>query len=154
MDRTGRPRGFRHRIGWDLEGRSVAATRGTDPFFFLVQAVEDAGLDLDDVEVQNVQHADGYTALNNGSVDAWSGLDPIMAGAEDGTEFLYRNVDLNTYSFLNATESFLEESPEVAQTVVDTYERAREWALDNPEETAQLLAEEGEIEPDVAEIVT
>lgn len=137
----------------DLEGRSVAATRGTDPYFFLVQAVEEAGLDLDDIEVQNVQHADGYTALNNGSVDAWSGLDPIMAGAEDDTEFLYRNVDLNTYSFLNATESFLEESPEVAQTVVDTYERAREWALENPEETAQLLADEGEIELDVAQIV-
>lgn len=137
----------------DLEGRSVAATRGTDPFFFLVQAVEAAGLELSDIDVQNVQHADGYTALNNGSVDAWAGLDPIMAGAEDDTEFLHRDVDLNTYSFLNATESFLEDSPEVAQTVVDTYERAREWALDNPAETAQLLADEGEIELDVAEIV-
>lgn len=137
----------------DLEGRSVAATRGTDPYFFLVQAIEEAGLELDDVEVQNVQHADGFSALNNGSVDAWAGLDPIMAGGEDSTEFLYRNVDLNTYSFLNATESFIESSPEVAQTVVDTYERARAWALENPEETAQLLADEGEIELDVASIV-
>lgn len=137
----------------DLQGHSVAATRGTDPFFFLVQAVEEAGLELEDIDIQNVQHADGYTALNNGSVDAWSGLDPIMAGAEENAEFLYRNVDLNTYSFLNATESFIEESPEVAQTVVDTYERAREWALEHPEETAQLLADEGEIELDVAEIV-
>lgn len=137
----------------DLEGRSVAATCGTDPYFFLVQAVQEAGLDLSDIEVQNIQHADGYTAMNNGSVDAWSGLDPIMAGAEDDAEFLYRNVDLNTYSFLNATESFLEDSPEVAQTVVDTYERARQWALENPEETAQLLADEGEIELDVAQTV-
>jgi len=137
----------------DLEGRSVAATRGTDPYFFLVQAVEEAGLDLADIEVQNVQHADGFTALNNGSVDAWSGLDPIMAGGEADTEFLHRDVDLNTYSFLNATESFIEESPEVAQVVVDTYERAREWALENPEETAELLAEEAEIDLDVARIV-
>ena len=137
----------------DLEGRSVAATRGTDPYFFLVQAVEEAGLELSDVEVQNVQHADGFTALNNGSVDAWSGLDPIMAGGEANTEFLHRDVDLNTYSFLNATESFIEESPEVAQVVVDTYERAREWALENPEETAQLLADEAEIDLDVASIV-
>lgn len=137
----------------DLAGRSVAATRGTDPYFFLVQAVEEAGLDLSEVEVQNVQHADGFTALNNGSVDAWAGLDPIMAGGEADTEFLYRNVDLNTYSFLNATEEFIEESPEVAQTVVDTYERARAWALENPEETAQLLADEADIELDVATIV-
>lgn len=137
----------------DLEGRSVAATRGTDPYFFLVQAVEEAGLELSDVEVQNVQHADGFAALNNGSVDAWAGLDPIMAGGEDSTEFLHRDVGLNTYSFLNATESFIEEEPELAQLVVDTYEKARAWALENPAETAQLLADEGEIELDVARIV-
>lgn len=137
----------------DLEGRSVAATRGTDPYFFLVQAAEEAGIDLEYVEIQNVQHSDGYTALNNESVDAWAGLDPIMAGAEEDAQFLYRNVDLNTYSFLNATESFLEESPDVAQTVVDTYERARQWALEHPEETAQLLAEEAEIELGVAQTV-
>lgn len=137
----------------DLAGRSVAATRGTDPYFFLVQALEESGLELSDVEVQNVQHADGFTALNNGSVDAWAGLDPIMAGGEDSTEFLLRDVDLNTYSFVNATESFIEDSPEVAQLVVDTYERARDWALENPEETAELLAEEAEIDLDVATIV-
>lgn len=137
----------------DLAGRSVAATRGTDPYFFLVQAVEEAGVDLADVEVQNVQHADGRTALGNGSVDAWAGLDPIMAGAEADTEFLYRNVDLNTYSFLNASEAFIEESPEVAQVVVDTYERARAWALENPTETAELLAAEADIDLEVATIV-
>lgn len=137
----------------DLAGRSVAATRGTDPYFFLVQALEEAGLELSDVEVQNVQHADGFTALNNGSVEAWAGLDPIMAGGEDSTEFLLRDVDLNTYSFVNATESFIEDSPEIAQLVVDTYERARDWALENPEETAELLAEEAEIDLDVATIV-
>lgn len=137
----------------DLAGTAVAATRGTDPYFFLVQAIEEAGLELSDIEVQNVQHADGFTALNNGSVDAWAGLDPIMAGGEDSTEFLHRDVALNTYSFVNATESFIEESPEVAQLVVDTYERARDWALDNPEETAELLAAEAEIDLDVARIV-
>lgn len=137
----------------DLSGKKVAATRGTDPFFFLVQALDEAGVELSDVDVQNVQHADGHTALGNGSVDAWAGLDPIMAGAEDETEFLHRDVDLNTYSFVNATEAFIEDSPEVAQTVVDTYERARAWALEHPEETAQLLADEADIDLDVAEIV-
>ena len=66
----------------DLKGKSVAATKGTDPYFFLLQSLEEAGLSADDVTVENLQHADGLTALKNGSVDAWSGLDPIMAGAE------------------------------------------------------------------------
>ena len=138
----------------DLVGKNVAATKGTDPYFFLIQALGEAGVEESEVTVQNLQHADGNAALNNGAVDAWSGLDPIMAGAEaEGAELFYRNVDFNTYGFLNATESFLEESPELAQTVVDVYEQARAWALENPEETAQILAEVAGLEPEVATTV-
>ena len=66
----------------DLAGTSVAATKGTDPYFFLLQAPETAGLSVDDIEGQNLQHADGRAAPDGGSVDAWAGLDPIMAAAE------------------------------------------------------------------------
>ncbi len=51
-----------------LAGTSVAATKGTDPYFFLLQSLEEAGVALGDVEVQNLQHADGKAALENGSV--------------------------------------------------------------------------------------
>ena len=138
----------------DLRGKSVAATKGTDPYFFLLQALESAGVDPAEVTVQNLQHADGRAALANGAVDAWSGLDPIMAAAEqDGAELFYRNIDFNSYGFLNATESFLEEKPDVAQTVVNAYEKAREWASDNPEDTAAILAEVAAIDPAVARSV-
>ena len=105
----------------DLAGRSVAATKGTDPYFFLLQSLEEAGVPLDQVEVQNLQHADGRTALEQGSVAAWSGLDPIMAAseAESGTTLIYRNFDFNTYGFLNATQDFLDASPDLAQVGVD-----------------------------------
>lgn len=127
----------------DLRGKSIAATKGTDPYFFLLQTLEEAGIGLDEVTIQNLQHADGGAALLSGAVDAWSGLDPIMATAEveSGAKLVYRNIDFNTYGFLNATESFLTESPDIAQVVVDAYEKAREWAAANPEETAQILAD-------------
>jgi len=139
----------------DLAGKSVAATTGTDPYFFLLQALETEGLSVDDIEVQNLQHADGRAALEAGSVDAWAGLDPIMAAAEveSGAQLIYRNVDFNSYGFLNATESFLTEHPDVAQVVVDAYEEARAWALENPEETAALLAEVAAIDIEVANTV-
>jgi len=138
----------------DLAGKRVAATKGTDPYFFLLQALEEAGVDLGDVTVENLQHADGRTALTNGSVDAWAGLDPITAAAEqDGARLLYRNIDFNSYGFLNANESFLQDSPEVAQTVVDVYEYARAWAQANPEETAAILAEVAGIDTEVAATV-
>lgn len=138
-----------------LAGTSVAATKGTDPYFFLLQALDTAGLSINDVEVQNVQHADGLALLNGGSVQAWSGLDPIMASAEveSGAQLIYRNVDFNTYGFLNATEDFITNHADVAQVVVDAYEAARVWALEHPEETAQLLADAASIDIEVARLV-
>ncbi len=138
----------------DLKGKSVAATKGTDPYFFLLQALEEAGLSEKDITLQNVQHADGRTALANGSVDAWSGLDPIMAAAEqDGAKLVYRSLDFNTYGALNARADFIEESPELAQLVVDSYEKAREWAVANPDETADILAEVAGLDTAVAKTV-
>jgi sulfonate transport system substrate-binding protein len=138
-----------------LAGTSVAATKGTDPYFFLLQSLEEAGVALADVEVQNLQHADGKTALENGSVQAWSGLDPLMAASEAtaGSKLIYRNIDFNTYGFLNATESFLSENPDLAQLVVDAYEKARAWAQENPEEVVRILAEVAAIDPAVADKV-
>lgn len=135
----------------DLKGASVAATKGTDPYFFLLQSLEQSGLSADDITVQNLQHADGWAAAQNGSVDAWAGLDPITATAEEqGATLIHRNVDFNSYGFLNATENFINGQPELAQLVVDTYERARAWAAENVDETAAILAEVGGLEPTVA----
>jgi sulfonate transport system substrate-binding protein len=135
----------------DLKGKRIAATKGTDPYFFLLQSLEEAGLALTDVTVENLQHADGWAALQNGAVDAWAGLDPIMAGAEEsGARLLYRNVGFNSYGFLNATESFLAEKPDLAQAVVDAYEHARAWAQANADETARILSKEAGLEVPVA----
>ncbi|MDP2709869.1 MAG: aliphatic sulfonate ABC transporter substrate-binding protein [Solirubrobacteraceae bacterium] len=138
----------------DLKGKNVAATKGTDPYFFLLQALETAGLSADDITVQNLQHADGWAALQNGSVDAWAGLDPITAGAEEeGAKLFFRNVDFNSYGFLNATEDFISSKPELAQLVVDVYERARAWAAENTDETAKILADVAGLKLPVAEKV-
>lgn len=137
-----------------LRGKSIAATKGTDPYFFLLQSLEANGLTAEDVTVQNLQHADGWAALQNGSVDAWAGLDPIMAGAEQtGATLFYRNVDFNSFGFLNAREDFLASEPELAQLVVDAYAAAAVWAAENPDETAQILADAAGIDLPVAQKV-
>ena len=139
----------------DLRGKNIAATKGTDPYFFLLQALEEAGVGLDEVTIQNLQHADGAAALTSGAVDAWSGLDPIMATTEvqSGTRLIYRNIDFNTYGFLNATDDFVADHADIAQVVVNVYEKARQWAQENPQETAQILADVAGIDLAIAEKV-
>src|SRR5215213_8359641 len=66
----------------DLKGKRVAVTRGTDPHIFLVRALLDSGLSEKDITPVLLQHPDGKTALIRGDVDAWAGLDPMMAQAE------------------------------------------------------------------------
>ncbi len=74
-----------------------------------------------------LQHPDGKTALVNGDVDAWAGLDPIMAQAEveDGAELFYRDAEMNTWGVLNVREEFAEDNPEIVERVLAAYERAR-----------------------------
>ncbi|MFG1992874.1 aliphatic sulfonate ABC transporter substrate-binding protein [Actinoplanes sp. NPDC048988] len=138
-----------------LKGKKIAATKGTDPYFFLLRSLESAGLKPSDVTVVNLQHADGRTALERGNVDAWSGLDPIMAQSQldQGSKLIFRNIDFNSYGVLNATESFLRKQPELAQAVVNAYERARKWILDNPDGAVALYAREAKISPEVAKLV-
>lgn len=137
----------------DLAGRTVAATKGTDPYFFLLQALSEAGLALEDISLQNLQHADGKTALETGAVEAWSGLDPLLSTSvyNGAAEIIYDNVSFNSYGFLNATESFIADHPDLAQLVVNAYEKARAWALENPAETAAILAEVAGIDIAIAE---
>lgn len=139
----------------ELRGKHIAATKGTDPYFFLLQSLEAHGVGLDEVVVENIQHADGKAAIEAGAVDAWSGLDPLLSTSVEAgaTKIIYDNIDLNSYGFLNATESFLEKSPDLAQLVVNAYEKARQWAKDNPEETAQILADVAGIDLAVATAV-
>jgi sulfonate transport system substrate-binding protein len=138
-----------------LAGKKIAATKGTDPYFFLLQALNEAGLSLTDVEVINLQHADGQAALARGDVDAWAGLDPIMATTElkDGAQLLYRNPAFLSYGVLNAREAFITEQPELIDQTLNCYEQARAWIIENPEDAVALLAQEASLEPAVAAIV-
>src|SRR4051812_22677756 len=47
----------------DLKGKKIAATKGTDPYLFLLRALKSAGLSRSDIEHVSLQHADGRIAL-------------------------------------------------------------------------------------------
>jgi sulfonate transport system substrate-binding protein len=126
----------------DLKGKRVAMVRGTDPHIFLVRALLAAGLtDKDIVPVLVQQHADGGTALLRGDVDAWAGLDPMMAQHEvqEGARLFYRNAAANTWGILNTREEFAQQYPDAVRRVIAAYEEARKYALAHPDELKQIF---------------
>ena len=116
-----------------LKGKRVAVTRGTDPHIFLVRALLAAGLSEKDIQPVLLQHPDGKTALIRGDVDAWAGLDPMMAQAEieDGARLFYRNKAANTWGILSTREEFLKDHPDLVKRVLAIYEKARKYSLAN-----------------------
>ena len=127
----------------DLKGKRVAVTRGTDPHIFLVRALADARLTEKDVKLVLLQHADGRLALERGDVDAWAGLDPLMAAAEveSGAKLFYRKAEDNTWGILNVREAFANENPALVKKVLAAYEEARAYARANPAELKKVLVE-------------
>ena len=121
----------------DLKGKKVAMVRGTDPHIFTVRALLAAGLsDKDITPVLVQQHADGGNLLIRGDVDAWAGLDPMMAQHEinEGARLFYRNRDANTWGILNVREEFAKDHPDIVRRVIAGYEEARKYALANYDE--------------------
>jgi sulfonate transport system substrate-binding protein len=125
----------------DLKGKRVAVTRGTDPHIFLVRALAEAKLTEKDVRLVLLQHADGRLALERGDVDAWAGLDPLMAAAEveSGAKLFHRKAADNTWGILNVREAFAKDNPALVRKVLAAYEQARTYALANPAELKKTL---------------
>ncbi|MBV8142444.1 MAG: aliphatic sulfonate ABC transporter substrate-binding protein [Verrucomicrobia bacterium] len=136
----------------DLKGKRVAVTRGTDPHIFLLRALSSVGLTEKDIELVPLQHPDGKTALEKGSVDAWAGLDPYTAQleVEKGYILFFRNKQWNSYGILNVRESFAKDHPELVRRVLAVYEQARLWTLDHQSEARQILAGDAKLTDAVA----
>src|SRR5262245_38561497 len=98
----------------DLKGHTVAVTRGTDPYIFLLRSLGSVGLTDKDVSIVLLQHPDGKNALVDKQVDAWAGLDPYMAQAEleNGAVLFHRDADKNSWGILNVREAFAQENPQ------------------------------------------
>lgn len=125
----------------DLKGKRIAVTRGTDPHIFLIRALQGAGLAEKDAKLVLLQHADGRTALERGDVDAWAGLDPMMAASEieGGTRLFFRDPAANTWGVLDVREDFAKAHPDLVKVVIAAYEEARTYAIANPEAVTRAL---------------
>jgi sulfonate transport system substrate-binding protein len=136
----------------DLKGRRIAVTKGTDPYIFLLRALDRAGLGQGDVQLVLIQHDQGRLALERGDVDAWAGLDPMMAATEleAGNRLFFRDPDANSYGVLNVREAFLAEQPDLVARVLAVYERGRRWALENKPAVVEILAEAAKLPAEVA----
>jgi len=69
----------------DLRGKTIALNKGSNVHYFLVRALEAAGVPYDAVKLAFLGPADAAAAFSRGSVDAWAIWDPYLASGERAT---------------------------------------------------------------------
>src|SRR3984957_20278568 len=127
----------------DLRGKKVALNKGSNVHYFLVKALERAGVKYSDITPVFLAPADARAAFERGSVDAWAIWDPFQASAEvtigartlaDGTDTVPNN------QFYLARKAFTDTNPAIVDAVVDAVTDTDRWAEGNAAAVAAQLS--------------
>jgi sulfonate transport system substrate-binding protein len=140
----------------DLRGKTVALNKGSNVHYFLVKALERAGIKYSEIKVAFLAPGDARAAFDGGSVDAWAIWDPFLSVAQSASQARIltdgEGIVANR-EFFFATRKFAEAYPDILSTLRESIDRAGEWARNKPEEVAEFLGKEIRVDPKVLEIV-
>lgn len=128
----------------ELRGRRVAATRGSNAYYLLVRALEQAGLRFADIQYRNLQPAEANAAFARGDLDAWAIWDYHLAVAQQqqAARILANGRGLvDNYAFFLGRAPLLQEAPELLQWSLDEVGKVDAWVQAHPGQAAALLAD-------------
>ena len=141
-----------------MEGKKYATWDGPIEVAMIQNVVEQDGGDFSKVEMIPSTVTDEVSALESGSVDAiwifyaWAGVKFELTGAEtDYFAFKDINPMFDYYTpVVIANNEFLEEEPETAKKFLTALRDGYEYAIENPEEAADILCEAApELDPEL-----
>ncbi len=129
----------------DLAGKTIAVQSASTSQFLLANALNEAGLSLDDVTLLDMSSGDAGAAFVAGQVDAAVTWQPWLANARE-TDFGHLLLDtketpgliVDTVAF---RPQFVDENPEAVAAFVRGYYRAVEEVEANPDEANAIMAE-------------
>lgn len=132
-----------------MEGKKYATWDAPVEKAMIKNVVEQDGGDFSKVEMIPSTVTDEVSALKSKSVDsiwvfyAWAGVATEVAGLEtDYFAFKDMNPVFDYYTpVVIANNSFLEEKPETAKAFLKALKKGYEFAIEKPEEAAQILCE-------------
>lgn len=130
-----------------MEGHSYATWNGSIELATLEQVVKADGGDFDKVKLIPSTVTDEVSALKTNSVDsiwifyAWAGVKTELEGL-DTDYFEFADIDpvFDYYTpVIIAGNEFLKEEPETAKAFLKALQKGYEFAIENPEEAADIL---------------
>lgn len=140
----------------DLKGKKIALNKGSNVHYLQVKALEENGLNYEDVETAFLPPSDARAAFEKGAVDAWVIWDPFLAEAQrkTGARILLDGTDLvKNREFFLATESFASENQEVLEVLYEEIAKAEQWVESNKDEAAKFLSPQIGMEKETLDVV-
>lgn len=127
----------------DLKGKTILLAKGSAAHANVLEHLADIGLKAADVKLIFLQPADALSAFANGLADAWVIWDPYTAQA--GQKLKVRGIAVaeNGYQFGSAAVRTLTDARRnsaLADFLI-RFQRAAQWARDNPSEWARKYAQ-------------
>jgi NitT/TauT family transport system substrate-binding protein len=128
-----------------LAGKDVAAEAGVVDHFLLLQGLESVGLTEDDINFQGLLTADAAASFSGGELDAVGVFAPFTIQALEcpGSKVLFDSSDFpgTIPDFLVVDTALADERPEDVQKLVDAWYLTLDYIEENPEESAEIMAE-------------
>ncbi len=129
----------------ELEGRTVGVPVGTEAHYLLGKALEEAGLELKEVQTANMLVPDAVTALMAGHIDAAAVVEPVLSRLQTAGQIrvLVDGVGLMPgLTVMTARRDILEQRPDIMAAFLKAHNRSLRYMEDIPEETIELVAQE------------
>ncbi|MDE1180273.1 sulfonate ABC transporter substrate-binding protein [Paraburkholderia sp.] len=127
----------------DLKGKKIALNRGSDVHWFVVAALEKAGVQYADVHPVFLPPADARAAFESGSIDAWAVWDPFLEAAKRQTQArLLTDAEgiASHHQFFLSARPYAEKYGDVLAVVIDEVGREGAWVRGHYSEAAAQLA--------------
>lgn len=127
----------------DLKGRIVVLNKGSNVHYFLIRALEEAGVAYGDVKISFVPPAGARAAFESGKADAWAIWDPFLASVQSasGARVVRDAVGLAANpGYYLGTRRFADANPQLVRLFVDVVHEGGLYVNQHPEEVVAVLA--------------
>jgi sulfonate transport system substrate-binding protein len=139
----------------DLKGKKIALNKGSNVHYFLVKALEKAGVRYSEIEPVFLAPADARSAFESAAVQAWVIWDPYQAAAEaaTGARTLSDATGIvSNHQFYLAARDFADQHRQVLDAVLAQLREVDSWARDDIKAVAAQLSPSVGLPPDVLEL--
>ncbi|MGF6777379.1 sulfonate ABC transporter substrate-binding protein [Paraburkholderia sp. GAS334] len=127
----------------DLKGKKIALNKGSDVHWFLVAALQKAGVKYSEIQPVFLPPADARAAFERGAIDAWAIWDPFLEAAKrqpNARLLADASGIVDHHQFFLSARPFAQQNGDVLAIVIEEVGKEGAWVRGHYAEAAAQLA--------------